>query len=232
MNRKKKNEVKPNKIFEEFKAGFKEAVEETIASYSDSDYDEQEYQIKRTQNRIVREFFEIEKEYNQAGGLIKENYSNEYNQIKKDIYPRDWMLKDKKINRTLKRFPKMIPILNYIFNYTRYWRKEEYKNMVSINLEMNTGKHKGKYEYATFLATKNFFNEMGKEIGCSAPTIKKYFKAFCNAGIFIMFSQYKRYNGMIYCDGYFISRKNYNPRKHTLLKNNPDGKTGLRNFVL
>ena len=231
MNR-KKNEDKPNKIYKEFEAGLKDAVEETISSYSNNDFDVQEYQIKRTKNRIVREFFEVGKEYKEAGKLIKKNYSYEYYQIEKPKYPISWMTNDKKINRTLENFSKLSPILNYVFNYNRWWRKEEFKNMVEINLSMKTGKHKSKYEYATFLATKDFFNAMAKDVGFKVPIIKKYFKAFCNAGIFIKFGQYKRYQGVLYSDGYFVSQKNFNPRKLALLKNNPDGKTGLRNFAL
>ncbi len=230
---KKKNEVEPNKIYKKFEAEFQEAVNEAFEQAKDLDAEDQEPFIKSAENRAVREFFETEKKYKEAAELIKKNFPYQYDQIKKNRYPTAWMLKDKKINRTLKRFPKLTLIMNYVFNYNRYWRKEEFENMAAINLSMNSvSKFKRKYEYATFLATKDFYNEMAKDVGCGVKLIQKYFRAFCNAGIFIKFGQYKRHEGVLYTDGFFVTTWNDTPRKHALLKNNPDGKTGLRSFVL
>jgi hypothetical protein len=136
---------------------------------------------------------------------------------KRKIYPHKWMTVDKKIKDIFKRYPLIVPLLNYLFNYNRYLRGEDFKRQIKFNDEKIGHKYKSngkKYEYSTFITDKDFYDEITHKLKCSKRTIQSYLNAFVYMGIL---SNWRFGNNRwIYADGYFSKYGDRLRKRHFL----------------
>jgi len=168
---------------------------------------------------------------------IEKNYQREIQYSKTDKYvlyrKPSWMMNDEKIVQKFERFPSTIPILNYLWNYNRYTRGNELKEMFSLTKEVTGGEiyiteKRNKYEYATFVTNAKFHIKMANKIGCSINYLQQYLMALNKSGIIKKMGNVGR-NGTLYTDGYYVPY-NSTYRKEVFLKDTRVFKEALRSF--
>ena len=148
-------------------------------------------------------------------------------------YPH-WMMDDVKIVAALKRFQFTLPILNYLWNYNRFTRGDELKEMKSLTEERTGGKiylteKDKKYTYAIFVTNAEFRKNMSEQIGCSVNYIQQYLMALKKIGVIVKLGKVGR-EGTIYADGYYIPCPGDKLRKEVFLKNTKAFRSALRSF--
>lgn len=169
-----------------------------------------------------------------AESFLLTEYKDEINYRKEDIYPRQWMLNDKRIYNALETYPLTVPLLNYLFNLNRYIKGQEYKDMVELCDSVTDGKiYNGKWNLSAFITDKAFYHDITKRFGYSKIYIQKCLKAFEQTGIILKIGTVKKGRGRpatLYADGYFVEYGDGQKRKIALLKNSREYREALKNL--
>jgi hypothetical protein len=183
---------------------------------------------------------------NRLRAFILDNYKDEIEYSKVDVFPRGWMRKDKRIKETLDRYGLLKPLLNHIFNLTRYVRGGELKKMKALNDAVIGAKYSEKnYDYSSFVTDKSFYDTLEKKFGRKPITMKKYMRALSDAEIIKKVGianvtatikagkiviEKRRGGATLYTDGFYAPSRNNTLRKHSFLKNTKEFKESLRSF--
>jgi hypothetical protein len=162
---------------------FKPFVKDTLENI-DFDY---QYLNQSEINRYKIQ--ELRKIYHSSLPFEKSWLKCEYPKVKNwqiKWFPRAWMNAENnpQIAQAIERCPSFLPIINYLFDYNRYWSgtyKDERKKMKALADNITGAKrYKGRggnYVFATFITGQAFYKEICKATGCSKNTIQRYLKA-------------------------------------------------------
>lgn len=176
-------------------------------------------------SKVVKKFL---REIDEAKEEILRKYKQEIRYSKEDVFPRQWMLSDKRIANTLESYPMLCDLLNFLFNRTRFPNKNQIHVMQQLVGKQKFHAETGNlYEMSVFTTDPNFLQEASKSLKCSTRTIYRYIKNLSPAVVII--GHYGKH-GYIHCDGYFTPLPNGSLVKHSLLKNTKKFKNFLRNF--
>ena len=191
--------------------------------------EEKDHFLLQARAPVIKQHMAALKE--QENYLLK-HYAKELNYSKEYVYPRKWMLNDRQTYNSLERFPKIIPILNYIYNLNR--RKGSKYWMVDGLIDQVTNKS-GEYStyngnnLAVFVTNQAFYEELMEKLNCSKGLIQKYLKTFAAESIIVNLGNVGT-TGSLYADGYYKLYVNTR-RKHPFLKK-ADHMVALRDFTL
>jgi hypothetical protein len=190
-----------------------------------------EYWIRIEQSNMVKAA------YKGASKLLiylKTEHKDKLNFSKENLFPREWM-NHPKIKNSIDRCPSFYVILNHIHNRNRYFRGEEYRNMIAeansfipdIKYEKNNGtRYPIRHDYSTFLTNNSFYRDMLKRTGLSKNTIQRYLAAFYDIGFLKLLYDGKN-KGRLYADGYFVEAPDKRKRKVSFMKKDKQMKIGL-----
>jgi hypothetical protein len=104
---------------------------------------------------------------------IKENHGSELNFSKENLFPTQWMRKNKGIKDAMENRSIIINAINHVTNLTRRLSKEERKKMFDLTKSfIGDKKYRGKHRYTVFLADAAFYHKAAKAIGCSVSKAK------------------------------------------------------------
>jgi hypothetical protein len=150
-------------------------------------------------------------------------------------YPYNWMTDDRRINKTLERYPMIVPMLNYLFELNRFTRGDKLGALVEITDTVTGGEryeYQGEYfKYSAIVADQEFYSEMSSALETSDEQLKKYIRVFANSGILKRLGKIRR-GPYIYADGYYGEQPNGKLVKRAFLKGTTTYKNALRNFRL
>ena len=234
-----------HKFVKIFQATIQEAEDKTVepGTTFDEEYTQQRLFVARA--RAVKD---ANKATNKLLKFIQENYEAELKYSKENIYPREWMRRDKRIMQTLEHYPLLLDLLNYIFNLTRYIKGDEQKIMIALNDKVIGDKYSknGKdREFSSFITDQEFYDKLMKKFGKKHSTIEKYLKALTDAEIIFkagrvnveikmkgkeMVVKEKRGGTTLYVDGYFAPAPGNRLVKHPFLIESKSYKKALRTF--
>jgi hypothetical protein len=210
VDHKSKGEFVFNVVMKILQAGIKQNN-----SYAMQEFGSEEEAIYQN-NNLLREIIKtseriIETAYKQNPALVIYSKDNKY--------PISWMINNVDVMTAFKRYPPLLPILNYIFKLTYKPKGIDREKMIENNKYSEVGKKykssSGKsWHYTTFITNKPFYTEMSKELDISIPTIKKYIKVLAKMGIFVKLAKVPvekgrqgELIGTLYADGYFAQQK-------------------------
>ncbi len=149
----------------------------------------------------------------------------------KTIYPynRTWIVDDKQIKKTLKRYPKLLDILSFIDGEGKPSEKIDAEDWISYQAETRLGPETRKYSHV--IVSKDFYERAEKTIGIKQITMQKYLQAFSRMGILKMIERLKSHErAMLYIDGYFRRIPPNDRLKKEHFMNQKDHQQALRNF--
>ena len=211
-----------------------EEAEEQKAEYLEFDHTdfskkEKDDYLLQARAPVIKQHMAALKE--QENYLLK-YYKRELNFSKEFIYPRLWMLNDKRISKTLDRCTKIIPILNYIYNLNRrkgskYWKMDDLIAKAT-NKSGQSSTYNGN-NLAVFVTDKEFYEELMEKLNCSRVLIEKHLKVFAAESIIVNLGNAGN-TGTLYADGYYTEYANRR-RKHPFLTQ-AKHKDALREFTL
>jgi hypothetical protein len=162
---------------------------------------------------------------------VEKNYPTELAWKRKNRYPVGWMNKDPKIKCVLDRFPKLVPLLNFLFNINRYSDTQSLdknrmkKLLIGIKYKSSLGEE---HQYSTFTTNAKFYEDMTKTLDCSKITAQKYLQELSRIEVIIEVGKDSKY-GKIYADGYFMESPDGRKVKRPILTKNRHLKV-LRTF--
>ena len=220
--------------------GIIDAEKDTRIKYDLDNIEDEEYVESKlffSRSKIVKAHFKYLEEIR---AFLYEKYPQEL-RVSKEKYPTAWMLSDKpkrqkSIMENIDKYQSFFPLLNYLFEYNRYWRGDELKEMGKRNDKIIGKKHtykdskgkKVKREFATFITDKPFYEVITKDLRISKIYVKKFLQALVDCKILKKHGQVGKI-GWLYSDGYYVPAKD-NLRKVAYLKDNPTFRKSLRNF--
>ncbi|MDY6839239.1 MAG: hypothetical protein SWH78_14840 [Thermodesulfobacteriota bacterium] len=179
---------------------------------------------------VVKDIKKITEEF-----LADPEFREALNYRKEFIYPREWMRNDKRIWKKLEARPIIVDLLNYLYNYNRFLKGEDYRQTVEwVDMKMGGQKYTGtgeKHDFAVFVTDPNFWHELDKNLEYSEGYPKKVMKAFCDAGIIIKLKDLGR-EGTLYADGYYTQMPGNRKVKHPFLKKNKEFRKALREMTI
>jgi hypothetical protein len=233
------DEKQQEKFFERFKHVFENAIRvaESEVKEGSTGLDDIELQESLEDNLLNARRKVVKSGYAAADQLqkhISNYYWKELNYSKEEHWPTKWMLDDKEIKKTIDRYPKLIPVLNYIFNQTRHFKGEQYKEMIRLagGKKYRHIDHDGMLidsDYSAFVTNTEFYEKITKESGRKKIYIQKMIQQFCSSGILQKLGNDGR--SRVYADGYF-SPYDDTKRKISFLKKDSRFLKALRNFNL
>jgi hypothetical protein len=113
----------------------------------------------------------------------------------------DWFTKDTDIIALVTKYPKLLPIMNYIDRAS-----DKFKNDTKGGLIL----YEGKKRYAAFLADNVWYEQAAEKLNFSVGTIKKYMQALQRVGFIKYLPEWEQGRGgdvrpIPYADGHFVS---------------------------
>jgi|GEM_PF-4182609 len=160
-----------------------------------------------------------------------------------DKFPdgKPWMKVDDAIARNLSKYSFFYPLLNFIFNETRYPKEAIDK------IEKLTGGRRYEYTdkkglkqsriYAAFIVNQEFYDKVQENVFVEEAgikkfmpkaTAKKYLSAMIKAGLIVQLWNKGKF-GRLCADGYYTDYEG-KLRKQTIFKKSPDFKNVLKTF--
>ncbi|WP_408998316.1 hypothetical protein ACJ77P_11665 [Syntrophus buswellii] len=149
----------------------------------------------------------------------------------KDAYPynRKWIVNDSKIKEIIKRYPKLLDIINFIDKEGKHDDSIKVENWSTFEAKTKNGVEIRKWSHV--IVNKDFFRRAEEALGISQKTMQKYLQAFGDIGILDMVGQLQTHNrAMLYIDGYFRKVDTLGRWKKDRILNQKDHLQALRNF--
>ena len=166
------------------------------------------------------------KDYEKSLKYIKLKYKKELNFSKeKRFESMNWIERNHGIQKNLKAFPALIPMLDYLFDLRR--RGITQKRIDEMEILSDEKKHNG-HTFSCFIADTAFYQKMEKALNISKRTAQRYIKGLIAIGA-IRELKNLEHNIKVYADGYYTPFENRFV-KHPLLKNNMYFRNGLKAF--
>jgi len=196
---------------------------------TDFDNEDKDYFLLQARAPVIKQHMAALKEQEK---YLSDHYKRELYYSKENRYPLQWMLNDSQTSNSLEQFPKIIPILNHIYNLNR--RKGSKYWMVDDLIDRVTKKSGESSTYngnnlAVFVTDKEFYDELMEKLNCSMKIIQKYLTAFAAESIIMNLGNVGR-NGSLYADGYYTLY--VNTRKKNPFLKKADHMGALRDFTL
>ena len=174
-----------------------------------------------TEGQREAEASKLSKKIKQALIDVTEDFENSFKRLlakRESLYPMEWMNKNRKIKATMKRYPLLIPLLNFIDQKNRYIRGDDLKQMAQLGDSVSAGqKHKG-YQYADFVVDQQFYAEFRKyaNTDTSDRQLRRYIEKLTSDKILIKRGRVLK-SGFIYADGYYYKAGNVGKIKRVFL---------------
>jgi hypothetical protein len=166
---------------------------------------------------------------------FKAKYKNQIRQ-NDQWYPRKWMEEDIRISALMKRYPRIVDILNAIEA-----RKSESDNSYIYLLHPKYDRfekeyphgwtYKNEHLYALFITDSRFYETILTSLEIEKITLQKYLQAFHKTGILKKLPNTGKYKNLpIYAVGYFSKYKEDKFKLNRFLTS--DNKDALKEFIL
>jgi predicted transcriptional regulator len=123
----------------------------------------------------------------------------------KDKYPynKGWIINDGKIQETLKRYPKLLDVLNFIDNEGHHDETIEEEELRAYTAKLGKGMTEERL-YSHVIVNQEFYEKAERELGLKKPTMQKYLQAFSETGIIRKIKHLQTHGrAMLYIAGYF-----------------------------
>ncbi|MDP8227149.1 MAG: hypothetical protein P9L89_05875 [Candidatus Celaenobacter polaris] len=196
------DEEREEQFFKQFDEAFSQYVNEQLKDTKDTDEKEEivGHLVRRHHKHISIFLKDFEKKY------------IEHLWIKGEYYPLRWMLSNPAIHAVLHRYPKLIPILNYLDKVSLkpdHNRTVAFSKRFKFQTTIQSGKSKGKkisYQYSFILTDNEFYEKMTKELGIPKKLFQKYIQQLKEIGIINYLDTINpgKENKILYTDGYYI----------------------------
>lgn len=238
----------PSEIEERLFSNVKQAVEDELQAIEqwaleETEYDSEEYRqhVKaEKRSELIKRLYPLGFRITE---LFETGYPEDLQKVRAMWFPLKWMLRDQAIMATFKRYPIILPAINYIHNSTRFPHKdtEQFKRMIQINREVvGRRQYKGRWDWSSFVSHRQFYNDLRTH--CNERVDKDYSIAMYKKLILkldeiealkklgqIKSTGRKGRGGVLYSDGYYTYYGNI-IRKHSFLTGTPRRKRFLRDL--
>ena len=195
-----------------------------IKKFDDDEFGNESQFVKRVKSEVL-----------QWVKKLDDNYKQQLLWVNKTEFPKDWMINDEQIKDVLDRYPKLIPLLNYIYNLNASFRGVKFNKMIADTAEITDQKHGEKdWPYSTFKTNKKFYKKLCRELGTSKKYIERHIMALVNMGIFLKLADRRQKGWIMYADGYWMEYWNAEEKRCSIRKisllNKDKHKMLLRDF--
>lgn len=169
--------------------------------------------------------------YQKLTNHVKQTHSEDITYRNMSVFPLGWMKKDDRIMDQLNIYPKLVPLLNTLFNEQRFGVKS---GTIDQMKDLTGKRHAKNRIYCVHRVDRAFYERVSKELECSVPLVKKYMRACGELGILLCLKPIvgkgsNRHS--LWVDGYFGKRSSGSGyyRKYQLLQK--DGNNGKRKLL-
>lgn len=150
---------------------------------------------------------------------------------KKPDYPynKGWIVNDAGIQKTMKRFQKLLKVINFIDMEGRHRESINVEGWTTFTVKTKQGPETRKYSHV--IVGSDFFQRAEKMTGFPRITMQKYLQAFTRMGILKKIKQLKSHKrAMLYVDGCFRQLGEGGITKKDRFMNQKDHQQALRHF--
>ena len=218
-------------IYKEIDEYILEAVEQDDIQFEDAE--EQKKHALYVRSKAVKR---LVTDYEKTIKYLKQKYDAELSYSTENWFPKNWMKNDKEIRKIIgyedekicikARYPKLIPIMNYIHNLNR--RKMRKKDIDLMKILASGEEFKPDRPFACFITNRKFYDDIVKALGISESTAHRYIKGLLNMNAVRVLEQLK-FNRMVLSDGYYLKYQS-GYRKISFMQNNAFFRQRLRAF--
>lgn len=137
----------------------------------------------------------------------------------KKKYPHElkWIKDDPLIQKTLKRYPKLLDVINFIDKEGCLVKSVDNNKKVSLSVRKKDWIERRQILY--LIVDKKFYEKAKAKLGIEQITMQKYLQAFCKMGILKQIKNIKLHSrAMVYSDGYQHSSKVGLIKEHWMTK--------------
>lgn len=207
-------------------------------SWSSADYDAEEDIQKENRTRANTHF----------ANFVTKNLNDYITECKakdeiwkKNLYPfnRMWIVNDDKMKETLKRYSKLLDIINFIDEEGKLIENikgvsdEDWQPFCKEIVDKTHEIHIKGESPSLVIVDNAFYKRAEEKIGIKKITMQKYLQAFCRLNILIKVGQLKTHGrGMLYIDGYFRKILPTGKVKKERFLNQREHQQALRKFDL
>ena len=144
-------------------------------------------------------------------------------------YNRSWIVNDAGMKKTLKRYKKLLDVINFIDKEGRHRESIDVEGWATFKVNTKLGPEVRKYSHV--IVGSDFFQRAKKMTGFPRITMQKYLQAFTRMGILQKIKQLKSHNrAMLYVDGCFRRLGEGGITKKDRFMNQKDHQQALRHF--
>jgi|APSaa5957512622_1039677.scaffolds.fasta_scaffold08538_5 hypothetical protein len=212
-----------------------------IDEITEADPEEGAKLLLKARSKAVKAF---SKELERSLQYLRKAYERELNYSKEDVFPRDWMMRNKGITRIIgdkengvkAQYPLLIPLLNCLYNLNRGTKAAQLaENMIYNCTEKlmiyghpfdSHNNPTDDYPLSTFVTNGRLYKTIAKELDCSEISVKKHIRGMLQAGLIYNLGKNGR-NGRLLCDGYFAGSYS---AKHSSITDCAETRLALQTF--